>query len=107
MANAVDFQKSRRELLRWYILLTANAGGYLGVSEPLLLSALVGIVPGVTSHEVRRELDYLEHRELLTVSGRDSPAWVAKLTRVGTDVVEYTVPCEAGIARPPKYWGDD
>jgi len=30
--------------------------------------------------------------------------WTAELTRHGVDVVEYTVECEPGIARPKKYW---
>jgi hypothetical protein len=29
---------------------------------------------------------------------------VRKLTRIGIDVVEYTVECDPGIARPKKYW---
>jgi len=33
-----------------------------------------------------------------------SPAWFGKLTREGVDVVEYTVLCDPGIARPRKYW---
>jgi hypothetical protein len=58
----------------------------------------------ITRLELRRELDYLEERELLEISGRDSVQWNAKLTRVGVDLVEYTIPCEPGIARPQKYW---
>lgn len=104
--NAVDFQKNRRESLRWYLLLTLHNGGYLGCSEPLMHSTVSEIVVGVTAGEIRRELDYLEHRGLLEIRGRDRPAWIATLTRNGTDIVEYTVPCDPGIARPPKYWGN-
>jgi len=104
--NAVDFQKARRETLRWYILLTLHAGGYLGCGELLIQSTLTSIVIGVTQAEIRRELDYLEQRELVETLYRDSPSWVAKLTRTGTDLVEYTVPCDPGIARPAKYWGE-
>jgi len=58
----------------------------------------------MTQMELRRELGYLEDRELVIVTGRDSPQWHAKLSRHGVDVVEYTVECHAGIARPQKYW---
>jgi len=40
------------------------------------------------------------------VAPRDGPQWRAKLTRIGTDGGEYTAPCDPGIARPAKYWGD-
>ena len=30
--------------------------------------------------------------------------WFADLTRFGTDVAEYTIDCDPGIARPQKYW---
>lgn len=104
--NAIDFQKGRRETLRWYLLLTLHAGSYIGCGEPIILSTLSSIVVGVTQVEIRRELDYLAHRDLVEITGQDTPCWVAKLTRVGTDLVEYTVPCEPGIARPAKYWGE-
>ena len=49
--------------------------------------------------------DYLAERDLITITGRDmQPQWFCKLDRYGMDVVEYTVPCEPGIARPNKYW---
>lgn len=102
----VDFQKARRESLRWYILLTLRASGYLGCGELLVQTAVNAAVPDATAREIRVELDYLEQRQLVELKHIDSPSWVAKLTRCGTDLVEYTVPCEPGIARPEKYWGD-
>ena len=30
--------------------------------------------------------------------------WHSKLDRLGIDMVEYTIDCQAGIARPQKYW---
>lgn len=98
----VDFQKARRESLRWYILLTLQKGSYLGCGEMILRTTVIQehVAPDATAHEIRAELDYLEHRQLVEISHRDSPSWVAKLTRAGIDLVEYTVPCEPGIARP-------
>jgi hypothetical protein len=102
----VDFTKARRESLRWYLLLTLQKGGYLGCGEMILLTTINGVVPDATAREIRTELDYLEHRQLVEISHRDSPSWIAKLSRTGTDLVEYTVPCEPGIARPTQYWGE-
>jgi hypothetical protein len=95
--------KARRETSRWLILQCLNCARPVGASEALLLSAM-GDTAQITPRELRRELDYLEERELLEISGRESPQWTAKLTRIGVDLVEYTIPCEPGIARPQKYW---
>lgn len=100
----VDMDKARRETNRWLILQCLNCARPMGASESLLLTALTDTTP-LTQLELRRELDYLEERELLEISGRGvAPQWHAKLTRIGVDLVEYTIPCEPGIARPQKYW---
>lgn len=100
-----DIIKARRETLRWLILVTLNAARPIGASELIVMDALRQAQPDVTEREVRIELDYLQERELIELSGRDTTRyWFAKLTRTGIDVVEYTVDCDAGIARPPKYW---
>ena len=101
----LDLDKERRELARWQILQTLHVAGRAGASETLIFNVLHGASLHLTHDEVRRQLDYLEERELVTVVGRDSaPIWVAHLTRDGTDVVEHTVACDPGIARPKKYW---
>jgi len=101
--NKPDLDKARRETNRWLILQCLECARPLGAGEALLISALSDTVQ-ITQHELRRELDYLHERELVEISGRGGPQWHAKLTREGVDVVEYTVSCEPGIARPQKYW---
>lgn len=100
----IDLEKDRRETIRWIILLALQAGGEDGTAEPLIASAVRQVAKDATDREIRIQLDYLERRELLIISGRDRPIWFAKMTRLGTDVAEYTVSCEPGIKRPPKYW---
>jgi hypothetical protein len=97
-------EKNRREVLRWRILRTLNIGRPYPVAEDVLYQTVAGPDMPVTGHDVRRELDYLRVRELLTLSGQGSPQWSAKLTRAGVDVAEYAVACQPGIARPVKYW---
>lgn len=98
-----DMDKARRETIRWLLLQCLDCARPLGAGEVLLHSALTDTVQ-VTALEMRRELDYLHDRELVELSGRGGPVWNAKLTRIGVDVVEYTVDVEPGIARPQKYW---
>jgi hypothetical protein len=100
----IDPEKARRENLRWFILLTLNSARPLGASEAVILSTVRGIIQDCTNHELRSELKYLECRELVVLKGIGGPCWHAELTRIGVDVVEYTVDCDPGIARPEKYW---
>lgn len=106
MNNPIDFERSQREERRWLILLTLYAARPIGAAEGLILTAIQGAPHQATALDIRRELGYLEERGLLKIDplSKEQPQWQAKLTRDGVDVVEYTVQCEPGIARPKKYW---
>jgi hypothetical protein len=98
-----DMVKIRRETIRWMILLTLNNARPTGAYEKLVLSVIQSEYPDSTQNEVRRELDYLDERDLVTIDRQPDGRWFCKLDRYGVDVVEYTVPVEPGIARPEKY----
>jgi len=100
----IDPAKARRESLRWYILLTLNTSRPVDPHEAVVLSTIQGIYPDATSMELRRELDYLEDRNLVTLKRQSSGVWICGLTHYGADVAEYTIDCNPGIARPEKYW---
>lgn len=100
----IDKAKIRREAIRWYVLLTLNNARPEGAYEEVVLITLQGIYPDATAQETRLELDYLAHRELVEIKREPSGRWFADVTRHGMDVVEYTVDCDPGIARPQKYW---
>ena len=97
-----DLDQKRREEARWRILRVLDAGRPIGVSEHIVWECLNDAKIPFSINEVRRELDYLRERDLIELEGEDSDTWYAKLNRHGVDVVEYTVPVEPGIARPPK-----
>jgi len=99
----IDMEKARRWEMRWMILTALYAAQPVGTTEAILLQAMESVVPGLTMLEIRRELDYLAERDLVTVSAQDMPIWFAKINRHGIDIVEYTVPCHPGIARPKKW----
>ncbi|WP_027360879.1 hypothetical protein [Desulforegula conservatrix] len=100
----LDPAKTRRESMRWYILLTLNNARPIGAYEELVLATIQGIYTDATALELRRELDYLEDRKLVNLKKEPGGRWFADLTRYGVDVVEYTLECEPGIARPNKYY---
>ena len=105
MSHEIDASKSRREDLRWLLLLCLNAARPLGCSEMLALISVRGAVSDARPEEIRAELDYLMKRELVKLDKSElRPHWMAELTRFGIDVVEYAVDCDAGIARPRKYF---
>lgn len=100
----IDMAKHRRESLRWLILLTLNNARPVGAFEMPILSVAQSEYPDATPMELRRELDYLADRSLVSLEKQPSGKWFADLTRHGVDIAEYTTACEPGIARPAKYW---
>lgn len=100
IATQAHIDKARREAVRWHLLTIANTYRPGGVNVVAMLPILHTAYPDATELEVRRQLDYLEGRELVKIAKDPLDNWVVDLTRAGIDVVEYTVNCEAGIARP-------
>lgn len=100
----MDLERNRREIIRWNLLRALDYARPSGTVETVLLSTMQGLYPDATQLEVRRELGYLESRRLIEVTDRHTGTWHAELCRLGVDIVEYTVDCEPGIARPPKVW---
>lgn len=98
----IDVEKIRRESMRWYILLTLDNARPVDPHEALVLSTIQGIYSDATQHEVRRAIDYLEARNLVKVDRQPNGVWVTGLTHYGVDIVEYTIPCNPGIARPVR-----
>jgi hypothetical protein len=104
MSNGIDIEQRQKEEARWRILRVLDAGRPIAVSEQIVWRVLNDIKIPFSLMAVRRELEYLCERDLITIEGEDSETWFGKLTRTGIDIVEYTIPCEPGIARPRKYW---
>lgn len=102
--TTMDTTQIRRESLRWLILLTLNNARPIGAFEGPILAVARAEYPDATALELRRELEYLDTRQLITVDRQPAGKWHAKLTRHGIDIAEYTIDCEPGIARPAKYW---
>ena len=100
--SEIDLEKARREELRWLILRTLYAAQPIGTSETLIRITVDPIVTGATELEVRNNLDYLAQRKLIKVE-KNRPVWFSKIDRYGIDIVEYTVDCDPGIARPAKW----
>ncbi|WP_038907903.1 hypothetical protein [Dickeya oryzae] len=102
----VDVLRIRRESMRWNLLLTLNKARPYTSNENFLLDVMRAIYPDTTALELRRELDYLADRKMIELVKQPSGTWFADLTRLGVDLVEYTVECGPGIARPEKYWSE-
>ncbi|RJX32307.1 MAG: hypothetical protein C4516_04195 [Oxalobacter sp.] len=99
-----DREKLRREGMRWVLLMALNNSRPEDLVEAVIIMTIQSVYPDATQREVRRELDYLFDRKLVTIRKEPSGIWWCNLTRYGVDVAEYTVDCEPGIARPTKYW---
>jgi DNA-binding transcriptional ArsR family regulator len=102
--ETMDLEQKQREDARWRILRVLDAGRPIPVSENIVWRVLHDIRLPMSVSTVRREIDYLRDLGLVDVEGEDTETWFAKLTAQGVDVVEYTIPAPAGVARPRKYW---
>lgn len=96
----MDLEKHRREHLRWCILVCLDKSRPVGAGERLILDVLIEEIPDLTTQDLRVNLDYLRDRKLIELDQKDRSNWFAELNRYGVDIVEYTVDCEPGIARP-------
>lgn len=101
----IDHSRIRRESLRWYLILALNNARPQEICEEVIQATMRAIYPDATPLEVRRELDYLQGRDLVNLRKEPSGRWWADLSRYGVDIAEYTIDCEPGIARPAPYWG--
>jgi hypothetical protein len=98
--GAEILEKATREAARWRVLWVLNSGRPAKLPENIILTCVTDANIPMTPTELRRELDYLRDRKLVEIYGEGTPTWSADLTRLGVDVVEYTVDCDPGIARP-------
>ena len=92
--------RNRHETMRWLLLLTLNISRPQEASTGMLRSVMTGVYKDATDMEVRRELDYLHGRDLVSLRTDPLGHVFARLERFGIDIVEYMVDCEPGIARP-------
>lgn len=105
MKMMIDTGRPREEQVRWIILLTLNNSRPSPAAAMLLLNVVRGTGwTDASAMEVFQEAQYLERRSLLKILQEPDGTWLAEPTRYGTDVANFTLPVEPGIARPPYKW---
>ncbi|MDM7320247.1 MAG: hypothetical protein P3W91_000795 [Fervidobacterium sp.] len=97
----IDMERSRREYLRWIILLALYHARPYGASEGVILNACRDIPIMATLDMIRKELKSLEKRGLVVV--KEGAEWYAEITALGEDIVEYREDPPKGIYRPPQW----
>ena len=103
MPDADDAILETTRAARWYLLVALHTSGHVGCNEQWLRHSLRSIFPVATTVQwVRDLLDYLERRHLITIRRQHGESWWVHLDRYGYDVVEGSVECDPGIARPPR-----
>ncbi len=101
---SIDIAKARREGMRWYMLQAIHRGEPVGCGDRALLTIMGDIYTGVTPSELQQQMSYLEKRKMIEIVKQPDGHWHGRCTALGIDVVDYTVDCHAGIARPAMYW---
>ena len=97
---SIDPARVRREDIRWYLLVAANVSRPQGSYVEQMHAIVRSVYADSTEHELKREIDYLEERELVKIERDGMDRWFVQLTRHGIDFVEYTIQAEPGISRP-------
>ena len=100
MSFKPDVLRARREAIRWHLLSAVDVSRPVGIYTEALLSIIQSVYPDATHQEIRRNLDYLEEREMCKISKDPMDRWFVDLTRTGIEFVEYTIDAQPGIARP-------
>ena len=98
--------KARREAIRWHLLSVIDLSRPAGIYTESLLPVIQTVYPDATHQEIRRELDYLEAREMVSIARDPMDRWFVDLTRTGIEFVEYTIDAQPGVARPRITQGD-
>lgn len=98
--NLLQLATARRGAMRWHLLAAINLSRPQGMYTGGLLPIMQSVYPDATELEIRKELDYLEERNLVKITRDPLDRWMVELGRHGIDVAEYTVECEPGISRP-------
>lgn len=100
---------ARRESGRGHILRTLHYGRPVGATDEMILACCRQLWLTVSRDWVRRQLEYLSKRKLVTITRPPNPVlpWRAELTRHGIDVYERVVECEAGIELGPQFWSGE
>lgn len=98
--NVAQVAKIRRESMRWMILDAVDQARPVGMHTEALLPIIRSVYRDVTQQEIRRELDYLEERELVSIEKDPLDNWSVNLKRYGIEIVQYTCECDPGVARP-------
>lgn len=86
--------------MRWHLLSAVNLSRPMGINTVALLPIVRSVYQDATHQEVRRELDYMETREMVAIKRDPLDHWFVSMTRMGIDFVEYTVEAQPGVARP-------
>lgn len=101
--DIVDIARSERETLRWILLYALWSARPYGTTEYVLIRTAQDIPLLVTQDLVRREMESLASRGMISIEKNNQPLWHARITALGEDVVEYREDAPKGIARPPKW----
>jgi hypothetical protein len=101
MNPAEQARQERRERLRWRCLKTVYYGGEgLGCSDQIILQVVSTEGFNCCKQELRRELEYLEKAELISIT-RTATRWTCSTTLDGAMVCEGNKDCPPGI-RPEE-----
>lgn len=96
-------EQQRIEWVRWAILRGAEATAEYGASLQMLLRVANSeevYLPHYSEKEIRAEVHYLSERQMVRTDAHPLSPRIF-LTRTGRDFIDYAIPAQPGVYRPP------
>lgn len=101
MSDHAELERARIRMTRYRVLAILNAGNPYPVGEGLIAQVLDDCDLQPTPDGIRRSLQYLADKGLVSLDMTSEPHWQARLLPAGVDYLEDPRASDPGIARPP------
>ena len=97
----IDINAVNAKSMRYHILKLLHMSNSIKApnTERCLVLGLQGIGWPATSHDVRRQLEYLKARNLVEITNQDKEIWSANILPDGVDILEGSVPFPAFLSK--------
>jgi hypothetical protein len=101
--DKIGLEQRTREFTRWMILRMLYACRPGAANERIILRVLQGLDFNCELHDVREAIDYMQLIGLAEARQNRRTGARARLTGLGTAVVEYSTRAPSGVGRPRSW----
>lgn len=89
---------------RWVALRALEASGAIASYDRVVLAVMQAQYPDAVMQDARDALSWLAAAGMIDLDMRASEPWMAKISRLGGDIVAYRCDAPSDCGRPPLFW---